>query len=64
MQRVEEECSMVLEALPFGIHRTPLRDLCNFTEHTGSKAADKLLLFHHKIPFKFYQCLSFMAEPL
>ena len=54
MQHVEEECSLVLGALPFGIHRTPLRDLCNFTEHTGSKAADKLLLFHHKIPFKFY----------
>ena len=54
MQHVEEECSMVLGALPLGIHRTPLRDLCNFTEDTGSKVADKLPLFHHKIPFKFY----------
>ena len=54
MQHVDEECSMVLGVLPFGIHRTPLSYLTNFTEQTGSKAADKSLLLHHKIPFKFY----------
>ena len=40
---------MVLGALPFGIHRAPLRDLCNFTEHTGTK----LLINHYCFTIKF-----------